>query len=212
MNNKTSHHPKKKFSREEESLRLKSLKKDFGKKKKLPRGYGLQALLALSQYPALKDIAIEFVYQETDSTACCRPVFQTMHLSARERTYRVIISKKIRRSKEPVRFNNLDFNIQVGILGHELAHVTCFLEKSAFEMAELGIRYITDNAFKRSIEVDTDMLAIKHGFGHQLLEYALIIEDLQQRFPEDEYYKSYFDFYMTAAEIVEAIQGLYDGI
>jgi hypothetical protein len=194
------------YNREEEKARHAYLKKTFGKKKKLPRGYGLHALVALSHYPELKDIAIEFIYKDSDATAYCRPVFSSMFHSATERTYRVVISKKIRHSKEPVRFHSLSFSAQIGVIGHELGHVAHFVEKSAFEMAELGIRYLQSDDFKRELEIGTDLRAIHHGFGHQLLEYALLIEELQKKYPEDPYYQTYFQFYMTPAEITAAMK------
>jgi len=198
---------KKQFDREEEKARHHILKKQFGKKKKLPRGYGLHALVALSHYPELKDISIEFVYGETDSTAYCRPVFSTLLNSAKERTYRVVISKKIRKSKEAVRFHNLSFSAQIGVIGHELSHVAQFIEKSAFEMAEIGLRYM-DNDFKRELEKGTDIRAIHHGFGYQLIEYAYLVTELQKQFPDDPYYQTYFTFYMTVEEILATMKEL----
>jgi hypothetical protein len=200
------HTPVKSYDREAEKARHPQLKKEFGRKKKLPRGYGLHALIALSQYPELKDISIEFVFRETDAGAYCRPVFSTMMHSAKERTYRVVISKKIRKSKEPVRFYNLSFSAQIGVIAHELSHVSNFIEKSALEMAEIGIRYLEDNNFKRTLETGTDLHAIRHGFGYQLLEYAVLVEELQKQFPEESYYQTYFSFYMTPAEIIAAMR------
>jgi len=194
------------YIHENEKQRHPQLKKEFGKKKKLPRGYGLHALVALSHYPELKDISIEFVFMETDATAYCRPVFSTLLESAKERTYRIAISKKIRKDKEPVRFHNLSFSAQIGVIAHELGHVANFIEKSAFEMAELGIKYLSDNNFKRSLEIGTDLKAIQHGFGYQLLEYALLVEELVKKYPDEPYYQSYFSFYMTPEEIMEAIK------
>ena len=193
------------YIRENEKQRHPKLKKEFGKKKKLPRGYGLHALVALSHYPELKDISIEFVFKETDSTAFCRPVFSTLMFSAKERTYRVGISKKIRKDKEPVRFHNLSFSAQIGVIAHELGHVANFIEKSAFEMAEIGIKYIEDDVFKRSLEIGTDMKAIHHGFGYQLLEYATLIEELMIQYPDEPYYRTYFSFYMRPLEIMDAM-------
>lgn len=199
------------YVRETEKQRYSQLKKEFGKKKNLPRGYGLHALIALSQYPELKDISIEFVFKETDASAFCRPVFSSLLNSARERTYRVGISKKIRSSKKRVLFHNLSFNAQVGVLAHELSHVVLFIEKSAIEMAELGIQYVEDNSFKRSIEMGTDLNAIRHGFGYQLLEYAILIEELMKQYPDESYYQTYFSFYMTPKEIIDAMRQWEEG-
>jgi len=208
MRDKPDHTSIKLYDRETEEARYPQLKKEFGKNKKLPRGYGLQALVALSHYPELKDIAIEFIYKETDATAYCRPVFSTMIMPSRERTYRVVISKKIRKSKEAVRFHNLSFSAQIGVIGHELGHISYFIGKSAMEMAEIGLKYIGDNDFKRKLEIGTDLIAIEHGFGNQLIEYARLVEEQQVKFPEDEYYLTYFMFYMTPAEILKAMNKL----
>ncbi len=195
----------KEYIRESENQRHAQLKKEFGKKKKLPRGYGLHTLIALSHYPELKDIEIEFVFEVTDASAYCRPDISTLLFSAKKRTYRIVISKKIRKSKEPVRFHSLSFSAQIGVIAHELGHVMDFINKSAFEMAEIGIRYLEENGFKRMLEIRTDLNAIRHGFGYQLLEYAILIEELMKQYPEEPYYQTYFSFYMTPAEIKEAM-------
>lgn len=75
-------------------------------------------------------------------------------------------------------------------------------------MAEIGIRYIEDREFKRTVETETDLTAIKHGFGYQLLEYAILIEELIKKYPDEPYYQTYFSFYMTTNEIMATMQEL----
>jgi len=196
----TENKPQKVFTEKNEEHELEKLREKFGYKKNLPRGYELQALLALSHYPELINIAIDFVFKETDLTLSAKPTPATILLPPKSRKYQVIISKKAKSSKVPVMLKSLDFNIQVGVIGHELGHIADYLQKSSLTVIKDSILYGFDS-FKRHMEHTADRLAIKHGFGYQIMEYAKLIEKLQKQYPEEKYYQDYFKYYMTVSEI-----------
>jgi hypothetical protein len=199
--------PKRKFYRETEKKRYKALKKEFGNKKKLPRGYGLQALVALSYYPELKDISIEFIFENKINSLSTFPASSTIVLPAKEKIYQIIISKKIRKSKEPVLLRNLSFNSQVGVFGHELAHVADFIRKSTIGLIKDGILYFIP-PFQAEIEKSTDLAAIEHGLGYQLLDYALLINKLKVKYPDEKYYWDYDKTYLNSNDILQKINAL----
>src|SRR5688572_33024228 len=106
--------PQKVLVQETEEKRLDELKQKFGNKKKLPRGYELQALLALSHYPELIDIEIEFVFKESNLPLQTKPLAYTVPMPAKKRKYQVVISKKCKSCMEPTLLKNINFNMMVG--------------------------------------------------------------------------------------------------
>ena len=75
----------------DEARRFELLLEEFGRHKDLPEGYELQALLALSHYPELKDIKIRFIQDDVNIPISSRPLWSTLFRSATKRTYLVVI-------------------------------------------------------------------------------------------------------------------------
>jgi hypothetical protein len=192
--------PKKIYIKEEEEARHEELEKAFGNKKKLAHGYGLPILLALSHYPELKDITIEFVFCDSEQPLSTRPTPATTLLPAKDRTYEISISTNISPSKEPVLLRNLPFNMQIGQLGHELGHIADFLQKNSLEvLADAALYFLPE--YKKNLEKKVDGLAVSHGFGYQALAFSEYVYELKEKYPEEDYYQNYHKCYMTPAEI-----------
>ena len=64
-------------------------------------------------------------------------------------------------------------NAKVGLLGHELAHIECYEEKSNFDLLVTGLKYLLSEKFKHEFEIDTDKRTIDHGLGWQLYDFEL---------------------------------------
>jgi hypothetical protein len=202
----------KNYSEETAQKRYDELKKEFGKNKKLPQHYGLQALLALSHYPELKDIKIEFVFGESSHPLSTQPTRGSVFLPARDRTYRILISTKLPRSRQDVMFKNLEFNLQVMQFGHELGHVMDYLSKTT-----MGILY--DALFykfpfhKKTVERNADRICLNNGFGYQMLEFCKLVKKLVKIYPEEKYYNTYFKYYFSLSDIETGLKNLriYEG-
>lgn len=192
--------PRKIFHEETERANFDKLLSKYGHKKKLPRGYELQALIALCHYPELAYVAIDFVFKETDTILSAKPKPWSTFFPGRLRTYEVVISKKAKSSKEPVMLKNLEFNIQIGVIGHELGHIANYIQQSPLEVIRYSIMYLFES-FKKKIEKRTDRITIKHGLGHQILAYAKLVDKLKKEYPQETYYQEYTKFYLSAAEI-----------
>ena len=144
------------------------LKAKFGKNKTLPKGYEMQALIALSHYPELIDVPIEFVQHEAYIPLSSRPDPLTLLLPWKKRKYLVVISTKSVKAFESILLKNLPYNGQVGVFGHELAHTVDYLDKSALKVVQIAYNYATSGAFQKTFERATDLRSIKHGLGYQL--------------------------------------------
>lgn len=148
---------------------------EFGQQKKLAEGYELQCLLALSHYPELKEVPIDFVIEETFIPLASRPAPISVVFPWVKRKYLVVISSKSADFFEGILMHNLPFNEQVGVLGHELAHSLFYLNKNSLQLARIAYRYEKDGAFHDQFEQETDKRAVAHGLGYQLYDYAFFV-------------------------------------
>lgn len=155
---------------------LDSLKALFGHHKQLPEGYELQALLALSHYPELKDVNIHFSQTEAIIPLASRPEPVSMFTRKEKWQYNIVISTKSLENLEPILLKNLPFNAQIGIIGHELAHTVFYSDKGIGEMLLIGLNYPFPS-FRARFEKNTDRRTIAHGLGWQLLEYATHVRE-----------------------------------
>ncbi|HXA02439.1 MAG TPA: hypothetical protein VNW99_10655 [Cytophagaceae bacterium] len=158
-----------------DALKVSTLQKEFGSKKMIPAAYEKQALLALSFYPELKEIHIEFREMKMKSTLKAFPTpGSSVFRSAGKRTYVVAICTQYKQGMSPITFDKLPFNAQVGILGHELAHISYFVKKSRLGMLSIALVNISKTRTDR-FEYMTDGIAIAHGLGWQLLDWSEFI-------------------------------------
>ncbi|MCB9231869.1 MAG: hypothetical protein H6581_09415 [Bacteroidia bacterium] len=166
-----------------------SLKSEFGQNKALPPGYELQALLALAHYPALRneDISFEFVNSPFAHTSTLD--FKSILLPWQKRKYRIYISTDLPGELKNTLFTSLPPEAQVGVLGHELAHTLDYRQRSNLGLFLLGIKY-QFTQIKKEFELKTDLLAIRHGLGCQVLAWSEAVHDLLAQDGRGELYLS----------------------
>jgi len=150
-----------------------SLKLNFGQNKKLIKEFELQSLIALSYYPELKNVPITFCLYNIRTTAEVRPEYYSA-IKNSNRKYVIYISKNVH--TEGVLLKDISFNAQIGVLGHELAHILDYEGRTVKSLFGLALNYliIKNHAkYERSI----DELAIKRGLGWQELEFSDFMEN-----------------------------------
>lgn len=165
--------PVREYSELEESLRYEELLAEFGENKTLPEGFELQALLALSHYPALRSTRINFIVDDVSIPLSSRPHWGSMLRSAANRSYQVIIDTEREGTREALLLKNQPFNAQVGIIGHELAHTVYYLDRSFFGILGDALCQLSD--CRINFERETDKRLIEHGLGWQRLEHATFV-------------------------------------
>lgn len=146
----------------------KALKVKYGNNKILPQGYELQTLIALSYYPELKDVPIEFVMHEAYIPLSSRPDPITVLFPWKQRKYLVVISTASTKEFDSILLKNLPYNGQIGVIGHELAHTVYYLDKSAWQITKIALDYARSTNYQKQFERATDLRTIKHGLGYQL--------------------------------------------
>lgn len=153
-------------------INLPKLKLEFGKNKNIPKAYETQILIALSYFPELKNATIAFVLKKANTPLSARPSFIGLFQSAKNRKYTITISEETNSKLEPILFKNLNLNAQIGVLGHELSHVSDYMEKGFGKMSTLIWIEIFSKKEVDIFEYKTDLRCINHGLGYQLLEWS----------------------------------------
>ncbi len=69
-------------------------------------------------------------------------------------------------------FKNLNFNAQIGVLGHELSHISDYTYKGFGKMSNLLLIEIFSKKQVDLFESRTDLICIHHGLGYQLLDWS----------------------------------------
>ncbi len=128
-----------------------------------------QILIALSYYPELKDAHIQFARRRIKTTMACRPKWSFFLKKREERVYLILINK--RRRIEGVLLRNVPFNAQIGVIGHELGHIVDYSQKGFIRIAGTAIGYLFIK-YRKKLEATIDCIAIAHGLGWQVYDFA----------------------------------------
>ena len=142
----------------------------------IPEHIKPQVLFALSHYPELKNTRIIFREKETLTPLTSRPRFFHTFKRKGHRTYIITISTKTSKLLDPILFKSLPFNAQVGVIGHELAHIVEYIKKSSFQILGIALGQLKSN-YVDTFEYATDKRTIEHGLGYQLLSWSTYVRE-----------------------------------
>lgn len=127
--------------------------------------------IALQYYPELSATKVKFRIKKTISPLAARPTFWAIFRKASKRKYIITISSSSTTKFTPILLKNLSFNSQVGVIGHELAHIDFYNSKKGIYFIGLALMHFNKRAIDR-FEFDTDERCIQHGLGFQLLSWS----------------------------------------
>jgi len=145
--------------------------------KQLPESFEQQALIALAYYPDLADVSIRFVVEESSLAHTCQPDWLPLLWPSIKRSYTITISEELEDFLAATAFQKLSFDAQIGVLGHELAHIIDYEQRSNTQLIWMGICYLFES-FRMQLERQTDMRAIERGLGFQLLAWSQTVHHL----------------------------------
>lgn len=161
------------YVQNEELANYRQLLAEFGTNKELPTGYELQTLLALSHYPELRNTKIKFIVDDVGIPLSSRPYWASMHRSAENRTYLVVIDNQRDGDRDAILLKNQPFNAQTGIIGHELAHTVYYLDRSFFGILSDAVCQLSD--CRIDFERATDRRLVSYGLGWQRYDHSVFI-------------------------------------
>ena len=149
------------------------LLQQHGNNKQLPLQFELQALVALSYFPELKNTHIRFIVKHAYSLLQTRPVGRGI-FNRHKRQFTITISDSTYWKLATIQLDNMNFNAQVGVIGHELSHVSDFIRRSFINLAMSGVNHLSAKYIDR-FEYSTDSICIAHGLGYQLLAWSRFV-------------------------------------
>lgn len=180
----------------------------FQQNKLIPVPILEEAKKALSYYPELEDVAIEFKYKENikKSFMQAQPQFKNLFKGKDSRKYYVYISSRFLIEEEEFSMQDIPSEVLVGWLGHELGHIMDYRDKSAAGLIIFGLRYITSDNYIKEAERAADVYAVTHGMG----DYILATKDfiLNHSSLSDEYKKRIARLYLSPEEIIVLVNQL----
>ena len=152
-----------------------------------PDEIAAEAKIALSHYPELSTIPIEFKFKKNikKSTMQAQPKFSSVFKRRKHRSYKILISEKIEIADSVYFTKDIPSEIMIGWLGHELGHVMDFEQRSGLNLIGFGISYLTSKKYIRGAERRADSYAVRHGMEKYILatkEFILEKAGLSQKY------------------------------
>jgi hypothetical protein len=172
----------------------------------IPHEIKAEAIVALSHYPELANTTIEFKFKKhiKKSTMQAQPSFWSVFKPKKKRSYKILISEKIKIADSVYFTKDMPSEIMIGWLGHELGHVMDFEQRSGLNLIGFGIKYITSKKYIRGAERRADAYAVTHGMESYILatkEFILEKAGLTQK-----YIDRIKNFYLSPEEIMTLVE------
>ena len=183
------------FSKLIMSNQIDTLRSQFSNNKFFYEKYELQTLVALSFYPELKNTKISFKRRELKTTMVARPKGINVFRAKGKRHYIIYINDYPSSKVSP---DSVSFNAQIGVIGHELAHLVDYEQTSSLKMLIVGFSYL-NKKFRTKFERATDLRTINHGLLWQCYDFAMYVHNSSIAPAEYINYKK--KFYMSPEEI-----------
>lgn len=160
------------FSVAADSWTREEFKKQYGKNKKFSSETELPALLALRFYPELEDVHIRFEHKPIYTTMSTRPRLSTCLFGKRK--YVIYVNSNAQ-EQGSVCYDSLSIQQKLGIMAHELAHISDYEQQSTLQLLLTGLRYKTSKSFHRELERKTDEITIAHGLADPLYDFSYYV-------------------------------------
>lgn len=163
-------------------------------------------LLALSHYPELLDIKIDFQFQNkiSGSVMQAQPKIGSLLLNSKEnRAYRIKISRHLELMDEKLPIEELPAEVLLGWIGHELGHIKDYMDRSATNLMSFGVKYFLSKSFVTQAEVAADSYSVSNGLGKAIIATKDFVLN-HDRLPEA-YKNKIRALYMSPGEILSLV-------
>lgn len=164
-----------------------------------------EAKIALSHYPQLENVEIEFKYKNNikKSFMQAQPKFANLWKGKEHRSYYVFMSSKFLIENQEFSIADIPSEVLIGWLSHELGHIVDYREKSTLELVRFGASYIASEKFIKKAERTADTHAISHGLGNYIFATKDFI--LNHSSLSDSYKRRKARLYLSPAEIMALV-------
>ncbi|MGM0635056.1 MAG: hypothetical protein ACQESK_03240 [Bacteroidota bacterium] len=176
--------------------------------KKIPKSIEKETKIALSHYPELEGIEIEFRFKKNlkKSIMNAQPRFWDLFKIRKKRSYYIHISETFSIEDEEFKITEIPSDVLIGWLGHELGHIKDYQHRSALNMVWFGVKYTLSSGFIREAERIADTYAVNNGMG----EFIIVTKNfiLNHTHLTNEYKERIKRLYLSPDEIMHLIDEL----
>ncbi|WP_155837778.1 hypothetical protein ACSTS3_13955 [Aquimarina muelleri] len=155
------------------------------KNKIIPEEILEEARTALSHYPELKEVSIEFKFKSSLSKSFMKaqPKIPTLFASKSKRGYVILMSRVFKVENIQLHIKDIPKEVLIGWLGHELGHIMDYQNRSSANLVLFGIKYFFSQGYIRKAERIADTYAVTHNMKDYILatkEFILSKGDLPE--------------------------------
>lgn len=154
------------------------LEERFGKKKRFLKSIELASLTAISHYPELSETNIRFKRTPIHYSMNARPTFWSIFKKPCQRKYIIRVNNRLTQESGIIA-DSLDFNAQVGLIGHEFAHISDYQSKNGLQLLRDLWGYTFSKKYKIKFERNTDQKTLEHGLVCQSIAFSEFIENTE---------------------------------
>lgn len=178
----------------------------FRENKKIPKIIEKEVLKALSFYPELQSVSINFVFKQNikKSVMQAQPRIETMFNKKENRGYNINISSLFKLTNTAIPIHQIPADIMIGWIGHELGHVMDYHNRNVFGMIRFGFGYLFSTKYIQQAERVADTFAVMHGLGHYIIQTKNFILN-HAELPE-KYKQKIARLYLSPDDIVEQVR------
>lgn len=180
----------------------------FQENKIIPKSILEEAKKALSYYPELKEVRIEFKFKEDikKSFMQAQPQISNLFKGRNDRSYYIFISSRFLIEEEEFTMADVPPEVLIGWLGHELGHIMDYRDKSAFGLMVFGVRYVTSANYIKEAERAADTYAVNAGMSEYILATKEFI--INHSHLSDSYKERIARLYLSPEEIIVLVNKL----
>jgi hypothetical protein len=178
----------------------------FRENKKIPKVIENEILKALSFYPELQKVPIDFVFKQNikKSVMQAQPQIGTMFFRKKKWAYQINISALFKLTHTAIPIHQIPTDIMIGWIGHELGHIMDYHRRNIFGMIRFGYGYLFSTKYIRRAEKVADTFAVMHGLGYYIIETKNFILN-HAELPEH-YKQKIARLYLSPDDIVEQVK------
>lgn len=178
----------------------------FRENKKIPKVIENEILKALSFYPELQKVPIDFVFKQNikKSVMQAQPQIGTMFFRKEKWAYQINISALFKLTHTAIPIHHIPTDIMIGWIGHELGHIMDYHRRNLFGMIRFGYGYLFSTKYIRRAEKVADTFAVTHGLGYYIIETKNFILN-HAELPEH-YKQKIARLYLSPDDIVEQVK------
>tara|TARA_R110001632_G_scaffold32297_2_gene83697 strand:+ start:1797 stop:2363 length:567 start_codon:yes stop_codon:yes gene_type:complete len=149
------------------------------KNKIIPALFMEEAKMALSFYPELNTVPIEFRLTRKMGTSVMKaqPQFKSLFFKKEKRKYIVLISRQFGIKNIELSTVNIPSEVIIGWIGHELGHIMDYKNRSSLNLIGFGVRYLLSESYLKKAEQRADRFAVEHQMKNYILATKNFILD-----------------------------------